>query len=153
MHNTMIIDIILKSTFAFIASVGFGVLFNIRGRKLILAGLGGGIGWLVYMISLNSWDSSLFAFFLATVLAATYSEIFAKWVNAPVSTFIICGIIPLVPGGGMYYTILAIIQGDVQKSINNGIKTLAISGTIAVAIFSVSIIARMVNSLQQKKDI
>jgi len=149
----MIIDIILKSTFAFIASVGFGVLFNIRGRKLILAGLGGGIGWLVYMISLNSWDSSLFAFFLATVLAATYSEIFAKWVNAPVSTFIICGIIPLVPGGGMYYTILAIIQGDVQKSINNGIKTLAISGTIAVAIFSVSIIARMVNSLQQKKDI
>lgn len=148
----MILDILLKSVCALAASIGFGVLFNIRGKKLYLAGIGGGLGWMVYMISLDVWQSSLFAFFAATVLAATYSEIFAKWVNAPVSTFIICGIIPLVPGGGMYYTILSIIQGDVEKSINNGIKTLAISGTIAVAIFSVSIIARMINNLQQRTE-
>jgi len=148
----MITEMLLKSIFAMAASIGFGVLFNIRGKKLILAGLGGGLGWFVYMLSLEIWQSTLIAFFLATFLAATYSEIMAKWVGAPVSTFIICGIIPLVPGGGMYYTILSIIQRNVEGSVNNGIKTLAISGTIAVAIFSVSIITKMIQSLQQRVD-
>jgi uncharacterized membrane protein YjjB (DUF3815 family) len=152
MDNQIIIDILLKSTFAAAAATGFGVLFNIRGLKLILAGIGGGIGWLIYMLSLEFWHSTIFAFFLATFVAAAYSEIYARKVSAPVSTFIICGIIPLVPGGGMYYTILSIIQGDVEKSINNGIKTLAISGTIAVAIFTVSILARMIIRVKQKND-
>ena len=141
---------ILHSLFALAASIGFGVLFNIRGKKLLLAGVGGGLSWFVYLLSLSVWHSNLFAFFLATVMAASYSEIMGKLANAPVSTFIICGIIPLVPGGGMYYTILSIIQGKVEDSVNNGIKTLAISGVIAIAIFSVSIIARMIYSLREK---
>jgi uncharacterized membrane protein YjjB (DUF3815 family) len=141
---------ILHSIFALAASIGFGVLFNIRGKKLLLAGIGGGLAWFIYLLSLSLWTSSLAAFFISTIVAASYSEIIAKITNAPVSTFIICGIIPIVPGGGMYYTILSVILGKVDEAVNFGIKTLASSGTIAVAIFTVSIIGRIIDNLRQR---
>ncbi len=34
--------------YAALASLGFGVFFNLRGRKLFAAAAGGGIGWLFY---------------------------------------------------------------------------------------------------------
>lgn len=37
---------------SFFASLGFGVMFNIRGSKLILAGIAGSIGGVVYHASL-----------------------------------------------------------------------------------------------------
>ena len=37
---------------SFFASLGFGVMFNIRGRKLILAGIAGSIGGAVYHAAL-----------------------------------------------------------------------------------------------------
>ena len=37
---------------SFFASLGFGVMFNIRGRKLILAGIAGSIGGVVYHAAL-----------------------------------------------------------------------------------------------------
>ena len=35
---------------AAIGVLGIGVLFNVRGKNLILSAVGGGIGWLVYKI-------------------------------------------------------------------------------------------------------
>ena len=37
---------------AFLASLGFGLLFNIKGKNLFLAGLVGGVGGVCYKISL-----------------------------------------------------------------------------------------------------
>ena len=35
---------------SFLASLGFGVLFNIKGNKLLLAGIGGSIGGCVSIV-------------------------------------------------------------------------------------------------------
>jgi uncharacterized membrane protein YjjB (DUF3815 family) len=144
---------ILQSVFALFASFAFGVLFNIKGRKLVLAGIGGGLGWFGYVATLSAFHSTLFAFFVGTVVASAYSEIMAKIVRTPVSTFIICGIIPLVPGGGVYYTVLGIIQGNVDNSVHSGIQTLSISGVIAIAMFSVSIFSRILEEKRPEKRI
>lgn len=37
--------------YAALASLGFGVFFNLRGRKLFAAAAGGGIGWLFYTLA------------------------------------------------------------------------------------------------------
>ncbi len=46
---------------------------------------------------------------------ALASEILARKCKTPVTTFLVCALIPLVPGGGMYRTMLAAIRGDAQK--------------------------------------
>ena len=60
------IEVIIKAGIsAFLASIGFGILFNIRGKKLILAGLTGAIGGILYKYSLYLGMSELVANFLA----------------------------------------------------------------------------------------
>ena len=34
---------------ALVASLGFAIIFNIRGRKLIFAAIGGGLSWFCYL--------------------------------------------------------------------------------------------------------
>ena len=62
------------------------------------------------------------------------SELLARRMKTPVTTFLICALIPLVPGGGMYYTMLAIIQGNTMNALEIGIHTLGCAGALALGI-------------------
>ena len=46
---------------SFLASLGFGILFNIKGKNLILAGIGGAIGGMVYKLVLFLGGSEMIA--------------------------------------------------------------------------------------------
>ena len=129
------IEVIIKAGIsAFLASIGFGILFNIRGKKLILAGLTGAIGGILYKYSLYLGMSELVANFLGALGLAIFGEIFARLCKTPVTTFIVCALIPLVPGGG----ILEVIQGNVQEALVKGLETLSIAGVLALGILVVS---------------
>jgi len=134
---------ILDTIFAALATLGFSMIFNIRGRKTILAAIGGGLGWLVYMITIKYSNSNAFSFFVASVAAASYSEILARIIKTPATVFIICAIIPLVPGGGMFRTMLSVVEGNTNQAIVNVVETLAAAGSIAVGIFFVSTITKI----------
>ena len=134
---------ILNSIYTLIATFCFSILTNIRGKNLIFASLGGGITWLIYLFTSSHLHiANTFSFFVASVFAAAYSEIMARVLRAPVTTFVISAMIPLVPGSGMYYTMLESVQGNVNGSLSLGIQTLTIAGTIAVGVFFVSSIAK-----------
>ena len=47
----------------------------------------------------------------------------------PVTTFLISGLFPLVPGAGMYYTMLAIVHNDLSEALSTGISTLSTAGS------------------------
>ncbi|WP_291573555.1 threonine/serine exporter family protein [Clostridium sp. UBA4548] len=137
--------------YAFISSLGFGILFNVRGKNLIIASIGGGLGWLFYLITKNSTGSEIVALFVASIVISVFSEIFARIMKNPVTIFLICALIPLVPGGGMYYTTFEAVQGNVSKSIVLGIQTLFNAASIAVGIILVSTISKIINKLKFNK--
>lgn len=132
---------------AFIATLGFGILFNVRNKNLFYASLGGALGWLTYLISMNINTSPMLSTFVASLIISIYAEIFSRVLKNPVTMFLICALIPLVPGSGMYYTILAAVQGDIMQSLNNGIETLSIAGTIALGIITVSTLSRLIQRI------
>lgn len=138
---------ILQIICAFIATLGFGILFNVRDKNLFYASLGGALGWLVYLISMNLNNSPMMSTFIASLVISIYAEIFSRVLKNPVTLFLICALIPLVPGSGMYYTILAAVQGDVMLSLNKGIETLSIAGTIALGIITVSTLSRLIQRI------
>ena len=79
--------------------------------------------------------------FLSSLAAATaiclWSETLARVRKAPANIFLIPGIIPLLPGGALYYTMNALISGDVatviQKGQETGLVALGIVGGILIA--------------------
>jgi uncharacterized membrane protein YjjB (DUF3815 family) len=135
-----------------IATFGFGIIFNIHGKNLIFASLGGGLGWIVYKTALNDGLSLSLSLFLASTIFSSYSEICARILKTPVTTFVICALIPLVPGGGMYYTMYEVVQGNIDKALSLGLETLASAGALALGIIFVSTLTRLMRNypLRQK---
>ncbi|WP_035290865.1 threonine/serine exporter family protein [Clostridium sp. KNHs214] len=138
----MVFKVLINCFYAFMGSLGFCVLFNIRGKNLFFASLGGGIGWFVYLMFSNFGYSSTLSLFIASLSISIYSEIFARLMKTPVTTYIISAMLPLVPGSGMYYTMLESVKGNADASLSLGLKTLIDAGSIAVAIVLISSLSK-----------
>ncbi len=138
--------------YAFIVSLGFGVLFNVRDKNLFFAALGGAVGWFFYSLTMNLSDSSILAMLIASISISIYAEIFSRVLKNPVTLFLVCSLIPLVPGSGMYYTVFEAVEGNVFGSLNNGIETLSLAGVIAVGIILVSTLSRLMQKLKIRRN-
>lgn len=137
----MIIEVIAASLTAF----SFGVLFNIKGKRLIVACLGGGLGWLVYKLCLNYCIAEAPSYFISAICFSIYCEVCARVFRTPSTTLTVCCLIPLVPGYGIYNTMYEFIVGNYIKGIDYGINTLAIAGSLALGIIFVYTVFRSIN--------
>lgn len=136
---------LLRMSFvSFIITFGFGILFNIKGKKLLFAALGGGLSWYCYSLPLSLGLSKVSSLFISALVFSTYSEVLARIFKTPVTSFVICALFPLVPGSGMYYTMLATINGDLQNAVHLGINTLANAGTLALGVIFISTITSLI---------
>ncbi|MEL7597844.1 MAG: threonine/serine exporter family protein, partial [Clostridiaceae bacterium] len=109
------------------------------------------IGWFVYLLTLTYYPSKTFAMFLASIALSIYSEIMARIIKAPVTVFLICSIIPLVPGSGMYYNMLECVKGSINNALNQGFETLSNAMSIAVATILVASITKVITTIKNKK--
>lgn len=78
------------------------------------------------------------------VAVSVFSHVEARRLKAPVTVFLIGGILPMVPGAGMYRTAYSIIAEDAERAYMHLQETLLIAGAIAVAIFMTDSIARII---------
>ena len=125
-----------------IASLGFAVLFNIRGKEIIYAMLAGGIGGLVYnLLVFFGMDAVLANFFAALALSAC-GEIFARMLKCTVSTFVACALIPLVPGGTAYEMMVCFLDGKIYQGLQKGLEMATISGMLTLGILTVATLTR-----------
>ncbi len=141
---------LLNCFYSFCASLGFGIIFNIRGKNLFFASLGGSLSWFIYSFALAKGINNISCFLMSGIVFSIYSEIMARLYKAPVTTFTICALIPLVPGGGMYYTMYEIVQGNINNAVVTGIHTIASAGSLAIGILLVSSIMRLIKNLKIK---
>lgn len=141
---------LIETVYALIATLGFGIIFNIKGKNLVFATFGGGLSWLVYKLALTHTSSDILALFISSISFSIYSEICARILKTPVTTIVVCALIPLVPGGGMYYTMYEAVTGNVIKGLELGLNTLASAGALALGIIFVSTITRLINSARIK---
>lgn len=137
---------------AFLGSFGFGIIFNIKGKKLFFAAIGGGLSWFFYLFLTKYEISNILSLFIASIIFSTYSEICARYLKTPVTTLVICALIPLVPGAGMYYTMYETILGNVSGAVKLGIDTVASAGTLALGVIFVSTITKQVTNLKRVKE-
>lgn len=127
--------------YSFFASLGFSFLYNIRGKLLIYTAFGGVIGMLFF--NLFSFTGNPKDYFIATCVLSVYSEIMARFSKVPVTVYFIVGILPIVPGAGVYKTMFSLYEGNIKDFINFGLETLLASGAISLGIITISSIVRI----------
>ncbi|WP_061993967.1 threonine/serine exporter family protein [Clostridium sp. ATCC 25772] len=145
--------LILAFIYAFISSLGFGILFNVRGKDLFFASLGGGLSWFVYKLAILNGLSDVLALFLGTLMVSIVAEICARVFKNPVTVYLICGLIPLVPGSGMYYTTFEAVKGNYSAALTKGIQTLFNAGSISVSVMFVSTLSRLLTKIILKSKL
>ena len=109
---------LLQILAAGIGTVAFGALFGVPSKYYPYCGLIGASGWAVYVflwMRTGFWSEAVVVF-LATVLVILMSRFFAVRERCPVTIFLICGILPLVPGAGIYWTCYYLVTGQLDEA-------------------------------------
>lgn len=125
----MILQMFLAS---FIASAGFGIIFNVPRQTIVAGGISGMLGWVTYIWFMEALAfEQVFATVVASFLVASISQGFARLYKMPGTIFSIAGIIPLVPGGVAYNTMRYVVEDNYIQALELGIQVFLISGAIA----------------------
>ncbi|HNQ39907.1 MAG TPA: threonine/serine exporter family protein [Candidatus Cloacimonas sp.] len=141
---------LMQFIWAFLAILGFSIRSNLKGIRIIFTALSGGLCWAFYLVTLYYSKSMLFSVFVAIILVCIYSEIVAPHLKTPVSVFVTCAIIPLVPGRGLFNSMQLYIAGDNLNASKTILQTLLIAGTISIAIALVSSVTNLINKLMNR---
>jgi len=119
---------------AVIGSMGFVLLFNVRGDKALPAGAGGLLSWGAYLLAGLLTPLEAVRVLLATVVLTVYAELMAKIKKAPATLFLAPGAIPLIPGASLYAAMYYAVQGEWDRFSTQGMKTMVLALAIAMGI-------------------
>ncbi|MCM1523696.1 MAG: threonine/serine exporter family protein [Ruminococcus sp.] len=136
-------DMVIPCLCSFVACCAFGVQFNIRPGHLIAASVGSLVSQLIFSLTEMWGYSNIKCCFIAAAAVAVYSEAMARFCKAPVNMYLIVGMIPLVPGGLIYYTMIALMTGDNETFLDRAVDAFSAAGAIAMGIFAVSSAVRI----------
>ncbi len=140
-----------ECVFAMIGCVGFSILFNIHKLGILLCALGGTIAWISYCITLELMQDGISAYFVSAFVASLYSEILARIRKFPALSYLVISIFPMIPGAGVYYTMIWAVRGNMERFFNQGMYTAAIAGVMAVGILLPSTLFRMYADWRRSK--
>ena len=130
--------------FALFATFGFCILFHVPLRCMLPAAAIGGMGWFAYQLLMELGLGITASVFIAACLVAMLADICSRLIKEAATVFVIPGILPLVPGSGIYYTMFHFIRGNMDKAGAWGARTLMIAGAIALGLLVVASVIRIV---------
>lgn len=141
---------ILQILMGTLGTFGFNILFNIRGRKLLFATLGGLISWTVFLALEPLLPSEALRYLLSAAVITVYGEVLARVEKTPTTTFLVPSIIPLIPGSALYYTMNYALGEQWSQFAEQAFYTLQLALSLAVGIIAVTTTVRLITAMTQK---
>lgn len=130
---------------SFIGTVGFAIIYNVPKKYYFACGITGMAGWMTYLfINSQSYMSASVASFFGAFVVVLISRILTVYMKCPITIFLISGILPLVPGAGVYYTAYYLVTNQLTQASLKGIESLKIAFAIVMGIVVVVSIPREV---------
>lgn len=147
----MMKDILLTGVYAAGAAGFCAFYFNTNKYDVLWGALLGALGWVVYLVVQKTGGSANYAYFAGAFSVAIASELLALFIKNPATVYLLPGLLPLVPGGGMFQTMRAAVSGNMDTALSLGYATLGAAGAIALGIAIASSIARLLSKLLVRK--
>ena len=119
---------------AVISTLAFAVLFHVPKQEYFYCAVNGGLGWMVYKLSLGCGFGVPVSSLWATLTLTLVARMLSALRKMPSTVFLLAGIFTLVPGSGVYYTAYYLIMNELYKSTAKGIETFKIEGAIVSGI-------------------
>jgi len=123
---------------SFFGSLGFAVLFNTRGKRILISAVGGAVFWGLYLVFINFVDNQYLGFFLSAILITIYAEVWARILKTPATTVLKPNVIPFIPGGALYYAVSAALRMDLPVFAEKARSALGLAVALAAGIMVVT---------------
>lgn len=123
---------------AFFGSLGFSIIYNIRGLRIWVPAIGGAVFWAIYLIFLHFINNEFLGFFFIAILSTIYSEVWARILKTPSTVILMPTVIPLIPGGSLYYAMDAALRHDMPQFILKAQAAIGLAIALAAGIMTVT---------------
>lgn len=140
-------EMIFQFIISYFATVGFAIYFNAPGHSIVATGFSGAFSWIFYLIVSNWFNSNIVGALIGAFTVGIFGEILAIKYKKPATVFITPGIVSLVPGAGMYYTMFYLAQEDLDQFASYGTETFFIAAAIAIGILVSSVLSRLIRKI------
>lgn len=141
---------------AFLSIVGFTFIMEVPMKFVCVSSAVATVVWLTYLFCTDFGNIGVvWASFAGAAVAEALSYVLARLLKAPVTIFLICGILPLVPGAYIYLAVYCMINSDPSAG-EALLSTLTIAGAIALGIIvmdtALSMISKGVRRIRRLKN-
>ena len=123
-------NMVIQAIACMAAACFFGMLLRQPKSTLVYTAVIGLIGFVVFIVM----GGSLLAFFVSSLLVGILCELAARMAKKATTLFLISSIIPTVPGLGLYRSMMALSENNLELALSIGVDTLAGIGAIALAL-------------------
>ena len=135
---------------ALFATLGFAVIFRVPVRHIPACVATGALGWITYLLSDYYFSSPVMGCFFGACMVGLCSFLAARIFKEAMTIFNIPGILCLVPGAKIFYTMEALLREDIEKMADIGIQTLLMAGAIAMGLLVSGAVIKVVVALLSK---
>ncbi|MBO0995878.1 threonine/serine exporter family protein [Bacillus sp. SD088] len=140
-------------TLSLIASIGFGIIFNAPRKALLHCGLVGMGGWMMYLVMTDAGIDIVQAAFGGAFVVGLIGHILAKYYKTPIITFIVAGIIPLVPGGTAYNAMRHVVSNDYAEAIPLATKAFIVASAIAMGLVFAEVLVQFYLKMMKNRKL
>ena len=135
----------------FLGAFGFSILFHIRGKRLVMSALVGLLSLTAFVLLGLLIESEPIRYFLVATFVSIYAEIMARVLKTPTTTLLMASLIPLIPGGSLYYTMAYAMSGDVENFLTKATGTLKLAAALALGILVIGAFTTTMNKIKTRR--
>ncbi len=143
----IVAELLQQGFWAFLATAGFGVLFNVPTRALPVCGFTGAMGLMWRNALLDTGAHSVAATFVGALIVGLLGYTQARFFHLPRLIFTVNGIVPMIPGVPAFETMVYFVRGDINAGVESAVVALLLIGAIAFGLVT----ARMLLTLGEAR--
>ena len=144
LQNPSTANLPVQTLAALVGTVGFAVLFGVPRKQYVATGVVGAVGWMLFfLVSRYTSLSVVENTFLTSVVVVILSRCAAVVRKCPVTVFLICGLFPLIPGAGVFWTTYYVTTNLFQDALRSGFTAVSVTLAIVLAVVAVSGLQRL----------
>lgn len=148
-RGDVLVDVIYGAISVIIAIIGFVFLMDIPIKFIIHSCATGCVAWVIFILLSYANVDIFWNTFIATLIVEFISYMFARIFKAPVITFLIAGIIPLVPGIYIYRAAYYFVTKSSLAS-SAITDTISLAAIIALGILVMGTIQQVISRVIKK---
>ena len=132
---------------SFVGTLGFAIVFKVKWKYLIPISVCGFFTYVIYLSAIFLGCSEFLAALLTSAFVGIVAEALARIMKAPTIIFSATGIVSIVPGSFLYYSMRSLLLRDMDGFVYNFKNACLIAAGIVLGIVSISVVIKLLMSL------